>query len=67
MGEQTVTNAVDLSSFISSLTGSITTTQVLTVLGSVIGIGMAFFLMWLGVRKAVRVFTTAVQTGRIRL
>lgn len=61
------TSAVDLSSFISSLTGSITVTQVLTVLGSVIGIGMAFFLMWLGVRKAVKIFTIAVQTGRIRL
>ncbi len=61
------TSAVDLSSFISSLTGSITVTQVLTVLGSVIGIGMAFFLMWLGVRKAVKIFTIAVSTGRIRL
>ncbi len=61
------TPTVDLSSFITALTGSITTTQVLTVLASVVGIGMAFFLMWLGVRKAVKGFTSAVASGRIRL
>lgn len=59
--------AIDFSAFITALTGSITVTQVLTVLASVVGVGMAFFLMWLGVRKAVRSFTSAVANGRIRL
>ncbi len=58
--------AIDLSSFITALTGSITPTQVLAILASVIGVGMTFFLMWLGVRKAVSVFTGAVSTGRIK-
>ena len=58
---------VDLSSFITSLTGSITPADILTVLGSVVGVGMAFFLMWLGVRKAIRAFTSAVRSGKIRL
>ena len=57
----------DFSGYISALTGSITPTQVLTVLASVVGVGMIFFLMWLGVRKATRGFTTAVATGRIRI
>lgn len=61
------TTAIDFSAFITALTGSITVTQVLTVLASVVGVGMAFFLMWLGVRKAVRSFTSAVANGRIRL
>lgn len=61
------TTAIDFTSFITALTGSITVTQVLTVLASVVGVGMAFFLMWLGVRKAVRSFTSAVANGRIRL
>lgn len=60
-------NAVDFSSYISALTGTITTGQVLTVLASVVGVGMAFFLMWLGVRKATKGFTSAVSTGRIRI
>ena len=60
-------NAIDLSSFITALTGSITPTQVLTVLASVVGIGMTFFLMWLGVRKAIRAFTSAVRSGKLRI
>lgn len=60
-------SAIDFSAFISALTGSISVTQVLTVLASVVGVGMTFFLMWLGVKKATRSFTTAVSTGRIRI
>lgn len=59
--------AIDFTGFIAALTGSISTAQVLTVLASVVGVGMAFFLMWLGVRKATRSFTSAVATGRIRI
>lgn len=58
---------IDFSGYISALTGTITTAQVLTVLAAVVGVGMAFFLMWLGVRKATAGFTTAVSTGRIRI
>ena len=65
--EGATSTAIDFSASITALTGSITVTQVLTVLASVVGVGMAFFLMWLGVRKAVRSFTSAVASGRIRL
>lgn len=59
--------AIDFSGYITALTGSITVAQVLTVLAAVVGVGMTFFLMWLGVRKATRGFTSAVATGRIRI
>lgn len=59
--------AIDFSGYITALTSSISVTQVLTVLASVVGVGMVFFLMWLGVRKATRGFTSAVATGRIRI
>lgn len=58
---------VDLSEFTTALTGSITPAEILTILGSVVGVGMAFFLMWLGVRKAIGAFSNAVKTGKIRL
>ena len=58
---------IDFSGYITALTSSITVAQVLTVLASVVGVGMIFFLMWLGVRKATRGFTTAVASGRIRI
>jgi len=61
------TSAIDFSDYITALTGSITVAQVLTVLAAVVGVGMTFFLMWLGVRKATRAFTSAVATGRIRI
>lgn len=64
---ETGTNAIDFTGFLSALTNAITTSQVLAVLASVIGVGMAFFLMWLGVRKATRAFTSAVSSGRIRI
>lgn len=60
-------SSIDFSSYITALTATITPAQVLTVLGSVVGVGMVFFLMWLGVRKATKGFTTAVSTGRIRI
>lgn len=61
------TNAIDFTAYIEALTSTITPAQVLTVLAAVVGVGMIFFLMWLGVRKATRGFTTAVATGRIRI
>lgn len=58
--------SVDLSPFITALTSSITPAQILTILASIIGVGMTFFLMWLGVRKGTKIFTGAVGNGKIR-
>lgn len=58
---------IDFTGYITALTSSISVSEVLTVLASVVGVGMVFFLMWLGVRKATRGFTSAVATGRIRI
>lgn len=59
--------ALDLSSFISALTGAITPAQIVAILAQTVAVGMAFFLMWLGVRKAVKTFTSAVASGRLHL
>lgn len=58
--------AVDISSFIAKLTASITPADIVGILVQLIGIGMGFFLMWLGVRKAIKVFTGAVQHGNLK-
>lgn len=65
--EAAVGDTIDFSGYITALKGSITPAQVLTVLAAVIAVGMGFFLMWLGVRKATRAFTSAVATGKIRI
>ena len=64
---EATTASVDLSSFVTALTSSITPAQIIAILASVVGVGMAFFLMWLGVRKAVVAFTSAVSRGKLRI
>lgn len=60
-------NSVDFSGFITALTGTITTAQVLAILGSVVGVGITFVLMWMGVRKITGSFTSAVMRGKLRI
>ena len=59
--------SVDLAPFVTALTGSITPAQILTILASVVGVGMAFVLMWLGVRKAASAFIAAVKAGKFKI
>lgn len=61
------TNAIDFKPFIDALTGSITPAQVLAVLAAVVGVGITFFLMWMGVRKAITSFAGAVKNGSLRI
>lgn len=48
-----------------ALVASITPGQIVLVLASMIGVGMAFVLMWFGVRKLVSIFKKAVTKGKI--
>ena len=49
-----------------ALTSSITPGQLVAVLAGIVGFGMAFVLMWFGVRKIKTVFTNAVTKGKIK-
>ena len=49
-----------------AVTGSITPADVIGVLASIVGIGMAFVLMWFGARKIKTIFTNAVTKGKIK-
>ena len=64
---ETTTPSLDFSGFIQALTGVITPAQLLAVLASVVGVGISFVLMWLGVRKITRSFSAAVTNGTIRI
>lgn len=48
-----------------ALTSSITPGQIVAVLAGIIGVGMAFVLMWFGVRKLISIFKKAVTKGKI--
>lgn len=61
------TTALDFTGFITALTGTITPAEILTVLASCVGVGIAFVLMWMGVRKIVSAFQAAVTRGKLKI
>lgn len=63
----TTTTNIDFTGYKAALTSAITPAQILAILASCVGVGMSFFLMWLGVRKTTRAFTSAVAYGKIRI
>ena len=65
--DEVVSTTPDFSGLITALQTAITPAQLLTILGTVVGVGMGFVLMWFGVRKIIRVFTSALQRGKLRV
>ena len=63
--ENAVSNALDFSAISSALTTAVTPAQIITIIASIIGVGMTFVLMWFGVRKLVSIFRKAVTKGKI--
>lgn len=57
-------SAIDISAFTTALTGAVSVADVVTLLASIIGIGMGFVLMWFAVRKAYKMFTSALTKGK---
>lgn len=49
-----------------ALTTSITPADIIGVLATIVGVGMAFVLMWFGARKLKQIFTNAVTKGKIK-
>ena len=49
-----------------ALTASITPADIIGVLATIVGVGMAFVLMWFGARKLKQIFTSAVTKGKIK-
>lgn len=50
--------------FIDALTGAITVADVVTLLAACVGIGVGFYLMWFGIRKAMSAFKKGLK-GKI--
>lgn len=53
-------------SFFSTLTAGITVGDIVSMLGIAVGAGFVFVLGWFGVRKLTKVFTTALQRGKLK-
>lgn len=64
-GDVMATMAETIKPLMDALVASITPGQIITVLASIIGVGMTFVLMWFGARKLVSIFKKAVTKGKI--
>ena len=58
------TNAIDIGAFTSALTGAVSVGDVVGLLASIVGIGFTFILAWFGVRKAYKMFMSALTKGK---
>lgn len=58
---------IDFSPITTALTSAITPVDIITVLAGIVGVGMAFVLMWFGVRKLIKIFKNAVTKGKMTL
>lgn len=56
---------VDMSAFNTALTGSITPADVVVIVAGFIGVCMAFVLMYIGIRKGLKMFNQAVDKGKV--
>lgn len=54
-----------LQSILTSLTGVIDVTTIISFLAAIIGVAAGFVLMWFGVRKGISAVMGAVRTGRL--
>ena len=56
--------AIDVSAFTSALTTAVDVADVVTLVASVAGVGLGFVLAWFGMRKAYKMFISAVTKGK---
>lgn len=54
-----------LQSILTSLTGVIDVTTIISFLAAIIGVAAVFVLMWFGVRKGISAVMGAVRKGRL--
>lgn len=62
---QTSTVAFDVASLVTSLNSAVGAADVLTLIGTCVGVGVGFVLTWFGARKLIRVFFGALKKGKI--
>ena len=58
---------IDFSPITTALTSAISPADIITVLASVVAVGMVFVLMWFGIRKLIKIFKNAVTKGKMSI
>lgn len=56
---------IDFSPIITALTSAVKTSDIVSLLASIIAFGIPFVFMWFGIRKVIKIFREAVMGGNI--
>lgn len=59
--------AADFTPLKTALLGTVTPGQLIAVIAGVVGVGMTFFLVWLGIRKLLHAFQNSVENGHLSI
>lgn len=63
--ESTGLASIDFSPIITALTSAVTTSDIVSLLASIVAFGIPFVFMWFGIRKVIKIFRSAVMGGSI--
>lgn len=59
--------STQLEPIMTKISDVVTTGDIVNILGTAVAFGVPFFLVYMGARKLVRVATSAIQKGSIRV
>lgn len=57
--------SIDFTPIINALTSAVTTSNIISLLASIVAFGIPFVFMWFGIRKVIKIFRNAVMGGSI--
>lgn len=63
----TTSTAIDVGGIVTALSSAVTPADVVTLIGTCVGAGIGFVLVWFGARKAIRAFQTALKNGKLSI
>ena len=66
IAQETVTNVADVvKPIMTTISGSVSASDIVSLVGQAVAFGIPFFLAWMGLRKIVKIATSAIKSGKI--
>ncbi len=66
LASETVTNVADVvKPVMTTISGSVSASDIVALVGQAVAFGIPFFLAWMGLRKIVKIATSAIKSGKI--
>ena len=66
LAQETVTNVADVvKPIMTTISGSVSASDIVSLVGQAVAFGIPFFLAWMGLRKIVKIATSAIKSGNI--